>query len=98
MKTSRLLSVGCPVFYRYRAEVESTGVRLRESVRPRNTHGSMAIKGLDLKLLTWAQTHARLMNRITAGDIVNDAIELYRTAVEQSSESLGGPSAIQNLL
>ena len=76
---------------RYRAEVESTGVRLREPVRPRNTHGSRTIRGLDLELLTWARAHARL-NRITAGDIINDAIELYRTAVEQSGESLGGPS------
>ena len=76
---------------RYRVEVESTGVRLREPVRPRNTHGKMTIRGLDFELLTWARTQARL-NRITAGDIVNDAIELYRTAVEQSGESLGGPS------
>ena len=76
---------------RYRAEVESTGVRLREPVRPRNTHGSRTIRGLDLELVTWARAHARL-NRITAGDIINDAIELYRTAVEQSGESLGGPS------
>ena len=75
----------------YRAEVESTGVRLREPVRPRNTHGSMAIRGLDLKLLTWARAQGR-RNRITAGDIVNDAIERYRTAVEQSGESPGGPS------
>ena len=72
----------------YRAEVESTGVWLREPVRSRNTHGQLSVSGLDLELLTWIRAHARL-NRITVGDIVNDAIELYRTEVEQSGESLG---------
>ena len=76
---------------RYRVGVESTDVRLRGPVRPRNTHGDLAIRGLDLELLTWARDHARL-NRITAGDIVNDAIEWYKTAVEQYGEALGGPS------
>ena len=72
---------------RYRAEVESTGLRLREPVRPQNPHGELSIRGLDLEVLTWIRTHAR-QNRITMGDIVNDAIEMYRYAVEQSGESL----------
>ena len=76
---------------RYREEVESTGAGLGAQVRPGNTHGNVAVRGLDLGLLTWVRARAR-MNRTTPGDLVNEAIRLYRTSVERHGGFPGGPS------